>query len=181
MLVTHTYVNREVVRNARGNRPSFNGPGGVKANPTRKQLAAARGPHRGPTAAQRSRVAAAKNDPALHAKNNKGQPKAASVRDFERKHRTRAAERTATRQNQRGARRAGNQNSANATNRTANRSHARPGSEHVAASHARGESQARHNQSRRVANTSHATRHNDHATPHHERVASHHGHAATAP
>ena len=62
-VITNTYVNRAVVRNSRGARASFNGPGGVQAKPTSQQLAAAKAPHVGPTSAQRARVADAKNDP----------------------------------------------------------------------------------------------------------------------
>ncbi len=203
-VITNTYVNRAVVRNSTGTRTSFNGPGGVQAKPTSRQLAEARASHIGPTSAQRSRVAAAKNDPSLRSKNNKGQPRAASVKNFENRHRPNATERTAATKNEHRAsqaatrnrseaknrntaekragtaKRAGAEASANRTARTANRSHApvkTARNEHVASSHTRKGTAERHNESRRVANTSHAA-HHEHATSHHARVASHHQHAA---
>ena len=72
-VIHNTYVNREVVNNnTTGSRASFNGPGGVKVNPTQREQAAAKAKRIPPTASQRSRVEAAKKDPALHAANNHG-------------------------------------------------------------------------------------------------------------
>ncbi|MGH8093579.1 MAG: YXWGXW repeat-containing protein [Chthoniobacterales bacterium] len=204
-VITNTYVNREVVRNSRGPRPSFNGRGGVQAKPTSQQLAAAKAPHVGPTSAQRSLVAAARNDPSLRSKNNKGRPTAAAVRTFENRHRPNAVERTAAKKNEHGAnqaaaknrsetknrntaenragaaRKAGAEKSANRTNRIANRSHVpakAARNEHVASAHSRKGAAERHNESRRVANTSHVV-HHEHAASHHERVASHPQHTVS--
>ena len=85
-MIHNTYVNREVVRNATGTRASFNGPGGVQAKPTAREQAAAKAAHVAPTSAQRSRLAAARNDPAFRARNNNGKPKAATVKTFDRRH-----------------------------------------------------------------------------------------------
>ena len=85
-VIHNTYTNREVVRNATGTRASFNGPGGVQAKPIAREHAAAKAERVAPTSAQRSRLAAARSDPALRARNNNGKPKAAAVKTFESKH-----------------------------------------------------------------------------------------------
>ena len=85
-VIHNTYVNREVVRNATGTRASFNGPGGAQAKPNAREQAAAKAEHIAPTSAQQSRVTAAKNDPALRAKDNKGKPAATAMKTFESKH-----------------------------------------------------------------------------------------------
>lgn len=76
-VITNTYVNNSFPRTTRS-RASFNGPGGVKAErpaqqevPKSKRIA--------PTREQRTVVEAAQKNPALHAKNNKGRPKADAV------------------------------------------------------------------------------------------------------
>ena len=52
-VVHNTFVDRTALsRQATHSRASFNGPGGISARPTGAQLAAARGPHIGPTGAQ---------------------------------------------------------------------------------------------------------------------------------
>ncbi|MDQ3197761.1 MAG: hypothetical protein M3Q46_01010 [Verrucomicrobiota bacterium] len=79
--INTTYVNREVGRNT-GSRAGFNGPGGAKAKPTSEQLAAAKGKRIAATSAQRERIQAAKNNPELKARNNKGKPKAEAVEAF---------------------------------------------------------------------------------------------------
>ena len=84
-VIHNTYVNKEVVNKNTGSRASFNGPGGAKAKPTTQEEAAAKAEHVEPTAPQRSRVEAAKNDPALHATSNKGKPKSDAVTAFDRK------------------------------------------------------------------------------------------------
>ena len=81
-----TYVNREVLKRAGGNRAAFNGPGGVQAKPTAQERAAARSEHVRATAAQRSRVEAARKDPALRARENKGKPGTDAVQAFHRQH-----------------------------------------------------------------------------------------------
>ena len=85
-VIHDTYVDRAFARNARGTRASFNGPSGVRTKPNAKEQAAASAEHVGPTSSQQSRVAAAASDPALHAGNNKGKPKAAAVKTFESNH-----------------------------------------------------------------------------------------------
>src|SRR6266446_7109831 len=64
-VIHNTYVNKAVVNNT-GSRASFNGPGGAAAKPTAQEQAAAKAQHVPATPAQRSRVEAAKNNPALH-------------------------------------------------------------------------------------------------------------------
>ncbi|HEX4667469.1 MAG TPA: hypothetical protein VH207_12795 [Chthoniobacterales bacterium] len=119
-VITNTYVNREVAQNVKGPRKSFNGPGGVQAKPTAREQAAAKAEHIAPTSAQKTRVAAARNDPGLRAKNNKGRPNPDAVRTFENKHRPSAAERTAATRTERGNRQAGENNRAG-ENKTNNR------------------------------------------------------------
>ncbi len=85
-VIHNTYVDRAFARNARGTRASFNGPGGVRVKANAKEQAAANAEHVGPTSSQQSRVTAAANDPALHAGNNKGKPKATAVNTFQSKH-----------------------------------------------------------------------------------------------
>src|SRR5262245_40021441 len=85
-VIHNTYVNREVLNRRGTNRTSFNGgKGGLQAKPSAAQQTAEKNRREGPTAAQRSRMDSAKNDPALRAKDNKSKPKAESVRDFGRK------------------------------------------------------------------------------------------------
>ncbi len=76
-VITNTYVNNSFPRTTRS-RASFNGPGGVKAEragqpevPKSQRIA--------PVREQRTVVEAAQKNPALHAKNNKGKPKAEAV------------------------------------------------------------------------------------------------------
>ncbi len=90
-VIHNTYVNRNVVTNT-GSRAGFNGPGGAKAKPTSREQAAAKAKHIPPTSTQRSRVEAAKKDPALHAKNNKGKPNAEAVRTLDRNNGRQAAQ-----------------------------------------------------------------------------------------
>ena len=80
-VIRDTYVNREVVNQNVGSRAGFNGPGGAKAKPTKQEQAAAKAERVPATSEQRARVDAAKKDPALQAKNNKGKPDAASGQD----------------------------------------------------------------------------------------------------
>ena len=83
-VIHNTYANREVVNQNVGSRAGFNGPGGAKAKPTKQEQAAAKAERVPATSEQRARVDAAKNDPALHAKNNKGKPNAEAVKTFDR-------------------------------------------------------------------------------------------------
>ncbi len=82
-VIHNTYVNKEVVNNA-SSRASFNGPGGATAKPTAQEQAAAKAEHVPATPAQRSRVEAAKNNPALHVANNHGKPKAEAIKALDR-------------------------------------------------------------------------------------------------
>ena len=90
-VIRNTYVNREVVNQNVGSRAGFNGPGGAKAKPTKQEQAAAKAERVPATSEQRARVDAAKNDPALHAKNNKGKPDAEAVKTFDRNNGRQAA------------------------------------------------------------------------------------------
>lgn len=192
-VIKNTYVNREVARNVRGSRPSFNGPGGVQAKPTQKQLAAAKGKRIEPTAAQRSRATAARNDPDLRAKNNKAQPKASAVRNFHRTHEPSTSERTtadknrnragqnATESRDRGTnrstteartrqgQRAGAENRANRTNRTADRAQARS-DERSASSRSRRGNETRRHEAPRVTSKSHR----EQSAPRRERATASH-------
>lgn len=103
-VITNTYVNREVVQNVKGPRKSFNGPGGVQAKPNARERAAAKAEHVAPTSAQQTRVKAARSDPSLRAKNNKGRPQAEAVRTFESKHGPKASETAAAAKSDRGER-----------------------------------------------------------------------------
>ena len=78
-VIKTTYVNREAVRSPSGSQASFNGKGGVQAQPTAAEKAAAKGPRVAPVSTQRSTVEAAKKDPALQAKANNGKPSAEAV------------------------------------------------------------------------------------------------------
>jgi len=84
-VITTTYADKQVVaKNTVGSRAGFNGPGGARLKPTAQEQAAKNAEHIAPTAAQRSRAEAAKQDPALSAKNNKGKPKSEAVRSLNR-------------------------------------------------------------------------------------------------
>ena len=83
-VIRDTYVNREVVNQNVGSRAGFNGPGGAKAKPTKQEQVAAKAERIQATSEQRARVDAAKKDPALHAKNNKGKPDAEAVKSLDR-------------------------------------------------------------------------------------------------
>jgi hypothetical protein len=93
-VIHNTYVNKEVVNNT-GSRASFNGPGGVTAKPTAQEQAAAKAEHIPPTPAQRSRVEAAKNDPAMRVANNHGKPNPEAINTFDRNNGQRPAAATA--------------------------------------------------------------------------------------
>lgn len=83
-VIRNTYINKQVINNT-GSRAGFNGPGGAQAQATAQEQAAAKAEHVPPTPQQRSRVEAAKNDPALHAANNKGKPKPEAIQALDRK------------------------------------------------------------------------------------------------
>ena len=83
-VVHNTYVDRSVVnKQVNANRASFNGPNGVKAEPTAEQKAAAANAKKTPpTSEQLARQEAAKKDQNLHASANKGQPKPDAIKSF---------------------------------------------------------------------------------------------------
>ena len=89
-VIRNTYFNKQVVKNT-GTRASFNGPGGTTAKPTAKEQAAAKAEHIPATSTQQSRVEAAKNNPDLHAANNKGKPKADAIKALDRNNEAQAA------------------------------------------------------------------------------------------
>jgi hypothetical protein len=79
--VIHNTYNETVVNNVTvNNRVSFNGgPGGVPAQPTAQERAAAAEPHVPPTPMQRQHVQEAQRNPALSAKANGGHPSIAAT------------------------------------------------------------------------------------------------------
>lgn len=83
-VIHNTYVNKTVVKNNTGSRAGFNGPGGAQAKPTAQEQTPAKAERVAATSTQRSRNEAAKADPALHAKNNNGKPKADAVKALDR-------------------------------------------------------------------------------------------------
>jgi hypothetical protein len=83
-VIHNTYVNKQVLTTNNRSRASFNGPGGTTAKPTAKEQAAAKAEHIPATSTQQSRVEAAKNNPDLHAANNKGKPKAEAIKTLDR-------------------------------------------------------------------------------------------------
>src|SRR6266550_504740 len=86
-VIHNTYVNRNVNKQVTQNRASFNGPNGVKAHQTAQQKAAAANARKmGPTSQQLERQNAAKQDPNLQAKNNKGHPSNDAVKSFNQTH-----------------------------------------------------------------------------------------------
>ncbi len=89
-VIHNTYVNNTVINNT-GSRASFNGPGGATAKPTAQEQAAAKAEHVPATPDQRSRVEAAKNNPALHVANNHGKPEAAAIKALDRNSEAQAA------------------------------------------------------------------------------------------
>ncbi len=83
-VIHNTYIDRTVV-NKQVNRShtSFNGPNGIKAQPTAEQKAAAQNAKRiPPTSQQLARKEAAAKDPKLQASNNKGHPNADAIKSF---------------------------------------------------------------------------------------------------
>jgi hypothetical protein len=85
-VIHNTYIDRNVV-NKQVNRShtSFNGPNGVKAQPTAEQKAAAE-KKVPPTSQQLARQNAAKEDPKLQAKNNHGHPNNEAIKSFNQTH-----------------------------------------------------------------------------------------------
>src|SRR4029450_1089426 len=82
-IVHNTYVNNSVNKQVTSNRASFNGPNGVKAQPTAEQKAAAQNAKKmPPTSQQLERQQAAAKDRNLQASVNKGKPNAAAIKTF---------------------------------------------------------------------------------------------------
>ncbi len=125
-VVHNTYVNNKVVTNT-GSRAGYNGPGGAEARATAQEQAAAKGKHIPPTQTQRSRVEAAKKDPALHATNNQGKPKSDAVQTFDRQHGKQATAANGgaaeTKQQARTGKQAGAEKAKGGTAQAANASH----------------------------------------------------------
>ena len=84
-VVHNTYVNNSFTKNVNANRTSFNGPNGIKADPTAEQRAAAANAKKvGPTSQQLERQQAASKDQNLRASVNKGNPNADAIKSFDR-------------------------------------------------------------------------------------------------
>jgi hypothetical protein len=83
-VVHNTFVDRSVVNNqVNTNRASFNGPNGVKAEPTAEQKAAAADAKKmPPTSQQLARQEAASKDRNLQASVNKGHPNSDTIKSF---------------------------------------------------------------------------------------------------
>ena len=82
-VVHNTYINNSVKQNVNVNRTSFNGPNGIKAEPTAEQRAAAANAKKvGPTSQQLSRQQAASKDQNLRASVNKGHPNNQAIQAF---------------------------------------------------------------------------------------------------
>jgi len=73
-VVHTTYVDNTVVRNAPETRASYNGPGGVAAQPTPTEKVAMNEQHLQPTVEQQSHMAVAKSDKTQYASVNNGKP-----------------------------------------------------------------------------------------------------------
>jgi hypothetical protein len=82
-VVHNTYVNNSFTRNVNANRTSFNGPNGIKAEPTAQQKAAAANATKvGPTSQQLTRQQEASKNQNLRASVNKGKPNADAIKTF---------------------------------------------------------------------------------------------------
>jgi hypothetical protein len=85
-VVHNTYVDRSVNTEMNRNRAAFNGPNGVKAEPTAEQKAAAENARKMPaTSEQRARQEAASKDRNLQASENKGHPNADAINSFDKR------------------------------------------------------------------------------------------------
>jgi hypothetical protein len=85
-VIHNTYVNKSFKKNVNINRTSFNGPNGVKAQPTAEQKAAAANAKKmPPTSQQLERQEAAKKDSNLHAAKN-GQVNNEAIKSFNQTH-----------------------------------------------------------------------------------------------
>ena len=87
-VIHNTYVDKTVVsKQVNTTRTSFNGPNGVKAEPTAEQKAAAE-KKVPPTSQQLARQEAASKDPKLQASANKGHPNSDAIKSFNKTHAT---------------------------------------------------------------------------------------------
>ena len=87
-VVHNTYVDSSVNKQVNATRASFNGPNGVKAEPTAEQKAAAGNAKKTPpTSEQLARQEAASKDHSLQASVNKGHPNADAIKSFNKTHR----------------------------------------------------------------------------------------------
>jgi hypothetical protein len=85
-VVHNTYVDRSVNRQVDTNRAAFNGPNGVKAEPTAEQKAAGENARKmPPTSQQLARQEAAAKDRNLQASANKGHPNADAINSFDKR------------------------------------------------------------------------------------------------
>ncbi len=85
-IIRNTFVDRAVLsKEVRGNRASFNGQGGVKAEETAEEKAAANARHVSATSEQLSRKEAANKNHDLHASVNHGHPNATAIKSLEHK------------------------------------------------------------------------------------------------
>jgi WXXGXW repeat (2 copies) len=89
-VIHNTYVDKTVVnKQATATRASFNGPNGVKAQPTTEQKAAAENAKKTPpTSEQLARQEAASKDKNLQASVNKGHPSTGAIKSFNQTHPT---------------------------------------------------------------------------------------------
>jgi hypothetical protein len=87
-VIHNTYVDKSVVnKQVNATNASFNGPNGVKAEPTAEQKDAAENARKmEPTSEQRERQDAASKDPKLQASNNKGHPNPDAIKSFNQTH-----------------------------------------------------------------------------------------------
>src|SRR5947199_10251173 len=86
-VVHNTYVDSSVNKQVNATRASFNGPNGVKAEPTAEQKAAAGNAKKTPpTSEQLARQEAASKDHSLQASVNKGHPNPDAIKSFNQQH-----------------------------------------------------------------------------------------------
>ena len=78
-IIHNTYIDKTVVRDGAPRGASFNGPGGIKSQPTGEELAAARGSHVQPTSLQAQHAQEAAHNRQLLASVNHGHPAQAAI------------------------------------------------------------------------------------------------------
>jgi len=88
-VIHNTFIDGSVNKQVNASRASFNGPNGVKAEPTAEQKAAATNAKKmPPTSEQLARKEAASKDPKLQASANKGHPSSDAIKSFNQTHAT---------------------------------------------------------------------------------------------